>query len=173
MNPNALFMLSSLLSFNSLSLSYLSHFLVPKTFLFSSASHEFTSSSPPPPNSPYFFLSSVAPFLFPSLCFNPTYPLPSSPFLHHLLTYPSCLLYSSFLFPLYIFFHLAVLSLMFHCVYWGLYARDGVGNGSLKILGEFLPLHWSLAEWLTESGWKITHCRSRAVEWTMMFEETL
>uniref|UniRef100_A0A3Q2D2P0 Transmembrane protein 145 n=1 Tax=Cyprinodon variegatus TaxID=28743 RepID=A0A3Q2D2P0_CYPVA len=26
------------------------------------------------------------------------------------------------------------LSLMFHCVYWGLYARDGVGNGSLKIL---------------------------------------
>uniref|UniRef100_A0A3B4WDW0 Transmembrane protein 145 n=1 Tax=Seriola lalandi dorsalis TaxID=1841481 RepID=A0A3B4WDW0_SERLL len=26
------------------------------------------------------------------------------------------------------------LSLLFHCVYWGLYARDGVGNGSLKIL---------------------------------------
>ncbi|PWA20596.1 hypothetical protein CCH79_00011584 [Gambusia affinis] len=31
-----------------------------------------------------------------------------------------------------------VLSLMFHCVYWGLYARDGVGNGSLKILGKLL-----------------------------------
>lgn len=29
-----------------------------------------------------------------------------------------------------------VLSLLFHCVYWGLYARDGVGNNSLKILGE-------------------------------------
>lgn len=33
---------------------------------------------------------------------------------------------------------LAVLSLLFHCVYWGLYARDGVGSSSLKILGEFL-----------------------------------
>uniref|UniRef100_A0A8D3CJZ2 Transmembrane protein 145 n=1 Tax=Scophthalmus maximus TaxID=52904 RepID=A0A8D3CJZ2_SCOMX len=31
-----------------------------------------------------------------------------------------------------------VLSLLFHCVYWGLYARDGVGNGSLKILGKLL-----------------------------------
>uniref|UniRef100_A0A3Q4MVC6 Transmembrane protein 145 n=1 Tax=Neolamprologus brichardi TaxID=32507 RepID=A0A3Q4MVC6_NEOBR len=30
-----------------------------------------------------------------------------------------------------------VLSLLFHCVYWGLYAREGVGNGSLKILGDF------------------------------------
>uniref|UniRef100_A0A671M1P0 Transmembrane protein 145-like n=1 Tax=Sinocyclocheilus anshuiensis TaxID=1608454 RepID=A0A671M1P0_9TELE len=29
-----------------------------------------------------------------------------------------------------------VLSLLFFCIYWGLYARDGVGNGSLKILGE-------------------------------------
>lgn len=41
---------------------------------------------------------------------------------------------------------LSVLSLLFHCVYWGLYAREGVGNSSLKILGEFrsrlmLPLH--------------------------------
>lgn len=33
---------------------------------------------------------------------------------------------------------LAVLSLLFHCVYWGLYARDGVGSSSLKLLGEFL-----------------------------------
>eukprot|EP00064_Thunnus_orientalis_P011637 superscaffoldBa00001697_g11668 len=32
----------------------------------------------------------------------------------------------------------ALLSLLFHCVYWGLYARDGVGNGSLKILGKLL-----------------------------------
>uniref|UniRef100_A0A3Q3ECX5 Transmembrane protein 145 n=1 Tax=Labrus bergylta TaxID=56723 RepID=A0A3Q3ECX5_9LABR len=31
-----------------------------------------------------------------------------------------------------------VFSLLFHCVYWGLYARDGVGNGSLKILGKLL-----------------------------------
>ncbi|KAF7227071.1 transcript variant X1 [Nothobranchius furzeri] len=31
-----------------------------------------------------------------------------------------------------------VLSLLFHCVYWGLYARDGVGNFSLKILGKLL-----------------------------------
>uniref|UniRef100_A0A668A8A3 Transmembrane protein 145 n=1 Tax=Myripristis murdjan TaxID=586833 RepID=A0A668A8A3_9TELE len=31
-----------------------------------------------------------------------------------------------------------VLSLSFHCIYWGLYARDGVGNGSLKILGKLL-----------------------------------
>ncbi|GLD72112.1 transmembrane protein 145, partial [Lates japonicus] len=31
-----------------------------------------------------------------------------------------------------------VLSLLFHCVYWGLYAGDGVGNGSLKILGKLL-----------------------------------
>ncbi|KAM3873276.1 transmembrane protein 145 [Diretmus argenteus] len=32
-----------------------------------------------------------------------------------------------------------VLSLLFHCIYWGLYARDGVdGNGSLKILGKLL-----------------------------------
>lgn len=37
---------------------------------------------------------------------------------------------------------LAVLSLLFHCVYWGLYARDGVGNNSLKILGEFRSNHW-------------------------------
>uniref|UniRef100_A0A4W5MCS5 Transmembrane protein 145 n=1 Tax=Hucho hucho TaxID=62062 RepID=A0A4W5MCS5_9TELE len=29
-----------------------------------------------------------------------------------------------------------VVSLLFHCIYWGLYARDGVGNGSLKIMGE-------------------------------------
>uniref|UniRef100_A0A3Q0RUP0 Transmembrane protein 145 n=1 Tax=Amphilophus citrinellus TaxID=61819 RepID=A0A3Q0RUP0_AMPCI len=33
---------------------------------------------------------------------------------------------------------LKLLSLLFHCVYWGLYARDGVGNGSLKILGKLL-----------------------------------
>uniref|UniRef100_A0A672SF17 Transmembrane protein 145 n=1 Tax=Sinocyclocheilus grahami TaxID=75366 RepID=A0A672SF17_SINGR len=31
-----------------------------------------------------------------------------------------------------------VLSLLFFCIYWGLYARDGVGNGSLKILGKSL-----------------------------------
>ncbi|XP_066528431.1 transmembrane protein 145 isoform X2 [Hoplias malabaricus] len=31
-----------------------------------------------------------------------------------------------------------VLSLLFFCTYWGLYARDGVGNGSLKILGKLL-----------------------------------
>ncbi|KAK5861871.1 hypothetical protein PBY51_017313 [Eleginops maclovinus] len=31
-----------------------------------------------------------------------------------------------------------VLSLLFHCVYWGLYATDGVGNGSLKLLGKLL-----------------------------------
>uniref|UniRef100_A0AAV2MAK1 Intimal thickness related receptor IRP domain-containing protein n=1 Tax=Knipowitschia caucasica TaxID=637954 RepID=A0AAV2MAK1_KNICA len=31
-----------------------------------------------------------------------------------------------------------VLSLLFHCVYWGLYGRDGVGNGSLKLLGKLL-----------------------------------
>uniref|UniRef100_A0A6Q2YZ65 Intimal thickness related receptor IRP domain-containing protein n=1 Tax=Esox lucius TaxID=8010 RepID=A0A6Q2YZ65_ESOLU len=31
-----------------------------------------------------------------------------------------------------------VLSLLFHCIYWGLYARDGVGNGSLKIMGKLL-----------------------------------
>uniref|UniRef100_W5L7F1 Transmembrane protein 145 n=1 Tax=Astyanax mexicanus TaxID=7994 RepID=W5L7F1_ASTMX len=31
-----------------------------------------------------------------------------------------------------------VLSLLFFCIYWGLYARDGVGNGSLKILGKLL-----------------------------------
>ncbi|GAA6078346.1 transmembrane protein 145, partial [Tachysurus ichikawai] len=29
-----------------------------------------------------------------------------------------------------------VLSLLFLCIFWGLYARDGVGNGCLKILGE-------------------------------------
>ncbi|CAG6014887.1 unnamed protein product [Menidia menidia] len=34
--------------------------------------------------------------------------------------------------------YFALLSLLFHCVYWGLYARDGVGNGSLKILGKLL-----------------------------------
>lgn len=53
---------------------------------------------------------------------------------------PSGIFLFSFLYP----FHLAVLSLLFHCVYWGLYARDGVGNGSLKILGEFLSCidHW-------------------------------
>uniref|UniRef100_A0A8C5DKQ7 Intimal thickness related receptor IRP domain-containing protein n=1 Tax=Gouania willdenowi TaxID=441366 RepID=A0A8C5DKQ7_GOUWI len=33
---------------------------------------------------------------------------------------------------------LEVLSLLFHCVYWGLYATDGVGTGSLKLLGKFL-----------------------------------
>ncbi|XP_059423874.1 transmembrane protein 145-like [Carassius carassius] len=31
-----------------------------------------------------------------------------------------------------------VLSLLFFCIYWGVYARDGVGNGSLKILGKLL-----------------------------------
>ncbi|XP_016141725.1 transmembrane protein 145-like [Sinocyclocheilus grahami] len=31
-----------------------------------------------------------------------------------------------------------VLSLLFFCIYWGLYARDGFGNGSLKILGKLL-----------------------------------
>lgn len=31
---------------------------------------------------------------------------------------------------------LPVLSLLFFCIYWGQYATDGVGNGSLKILGE-------------------------------------
>ncbi|KAJ8289820.1 hypothetical protein GJAV_G00005710 [Gymnothorax javanicus] len=31
-----------------------------------------------------------------------------------------------------------VLSLLFFCIYWWLYARDGVGNGSLKILGKLL-----------------------------------
>uniref|UniRef100_A0A8K9WVB1 Transmembrane protein 145 n=1 Tax=Oncorhynchus mykiss TaxID=8022 RepID=A0A8K9WVB1_ONCMY len=31
-----------------------------------------------------------------------------------------------------------VVSLLFHCIYWGLYARDGVGNGSLKIMGKLL-----------------------------------
>ncbi|XP_067317902.1 transmembrane protein 145-like [Anolis sagrei] len=31
-----------------------------------------------------------------------------------------------------------VLSLMFFCIYWGQYASDGVGNGSLKILAKLL-----------------------------------
>ncbi|KAK3541524.1 hypothetical protein QTP86_028648 [Hemibagrus guttatus] len=31
-----------------------------------------------------------------------------------------------------------VFSLLFFCIYWGLYARDGVGNGCLKILGKLL-----------------------------------
>uniref|UniRef100_A0A4W5MA49 Transmembrane protein 145 n=1 Tax=Hucho hucho TaxID=62062 RepID=A0A4W5MA49_9TELE len=31
-----------------------------------------------------------------------------------------------------------VVSLLFHCIYWGLYARDGVGNGSLKIMAQSL-----------------------------------
>uniref|UniRef100_A0AAY4ALA5 Transmembrane protein 145 n=1 Tax=Denticeps clupeoides TaxID=299321 RepID=A0AAY4ALA5_9TELE len=31
-----------------------------------------------------------------------------------------------------------VLSLLFFCIYWGTYARDGVGNGSLKIMGKLL-----------------------------------
>lgn len=31
---------------------------------------------------------------------------------------------------------LPVLSLLFFCIYWGQYATDGIGNGSLKILGE-------------------------------------
>lgn len=67
-------------------------------------------------------------------------------------------------------FHLAVLSLLFHCVYWGLYARDGVGNGSLKILGEFFSCisHW-LTDWLKlPLHWKIPCCLSRMNQWTMM-----
>lgn len=148
---------------------HLSDFFVPKSFFFSPASPEFTSPSSPLLNLLHFFLPFVAPFLFPSLCFNPTSHLLSSPFLHRLLTYLPFLLYFPFSFPPSIFFYMAVLSLMFHCVYWGLYARDGVGNGSLKILGEFLPLDRSLAEWLTQSlRWKITHCLSRLDEWTMM-----
>ncbi|TRY84545.1 hypothetical protein DNTS_001300, partial [Danionella cerebrum] len=31
-----------------------------------------------------------------------------------------------------------VLSLLFFSIYWGLYARDGFGNGSLKVLGKLL-----------------------------------
>nr|XP_032644735.1 transmembrane protein 145-like [Chelonoidis abingdonii] len=31
-----------------------------------------------------------------------------------------------------------VLSLLFFCIYWGQYACDGVGNGSLKILAKLL-----------------------------------
>ncbi|XP_076135731.1 transmembrane protein 145 [Alosa pseudoharengus] len=31
-----------------------------------------------------------------------------------------------------------VLSLLFFCCYWGLYARDGVGNASLKMMGKLL-----------------------------------
>ncbi|XP_054854918.1 transmembrane protein 145 [Eublepharis macularius] len=31
-----------------------------------------------------------------------------------------------------------VLSLMFFCIYWGQYASDGIGNGSLKILAKLL-----------------------------------
>lgn len=31
---------------------------------------------------------------------------------------------------------LLVLSLLFFCIYWGQYATDGIGNGSVKILGE-------------------------------------
>ncbi|KAG7276216.1 hypothetical protein CRUP_004807 [Coryphaenoides rupestris] len=34
--------------------------------------------------------------------------------------------------------YFAFLSLLFHCIYWGLYARDGVGNGSLKLMGKLL-----------------------------------
>ncbi|XP_071029988.1 transmembrane protein 145-like isoform X2 [Oncorhynchus clarkii lewisi] len=34
--------------------------------------------------------------------------------------------------------YFAFVSLLFHCIYWGLYARDGVGNGSLKIMGKLL-----------------------------------
>ncbi|KAK1806209.1 hypothetical protein P4O66_000096 [Electrophorus voltai] len=34
--------------------------------------------------------------------------------------------------------YFAFLSLLFFCIYWGLYARDGLGNGSLKILGKLL-----------------------------------
>ena len=30
----------------------------------------------------------------------------------------------------------SVLSLLFFCIYWGQYATDGIGNESLKILGE-------------------------------------
>lgn len=44
--------------------------------------------------------------------------------------------------------HSAVFSLLFHCVYWGLYARDGVGNSSLKILGEFCSSR-RLTDWQT------------------------
>lgn len=51
----------------------------------------------------------------------------------HILILSFMLVSSPCFFPL-----LAVLSLLFHCVYWGLYARDGVGSSSLKILGEFL-----------------------------------
>uniref|UniRef100_A0A8C5CGX4 Transmembrane protein 145 n=1 Tax=Gadus morhua TaxID=8049 RepID=A0A8C5CGX4_GADMO len=31
-----------------------------------------------------------------------------------------------------------VLSLVFHCIYWDLYAHDGIGNGSLKLMGKLL-----------------------------------
>lgn len=31
---------------------------------------------------------------------------------------------------------LPVLSLLFFCIYWGQYATDGIGNSSVKILGE-------------------------------------
>lgn len=34
-----------------------------------------------------------------------------------------------------ILFFSSVLSLMFFCIYWGQYASDGIGSGSLKILG--------------------------------------
>lgn len=60
----------------------------------------------------------------------------SSPLIFFSSLLPPSSLIFPFLSSLHLF-HLAVLSLLFHCVYWGLYARDGVGNGSLKILGEF------------------------------------
>ncbi|KAA8591713.1 hypothetical protein FQN60_017087 [Etheostoma spectabile] len=77
-------------------------------------------------------------FLFP---FPPLpLPTPPSPAVTSFSTLPPSpfLLFSPFLSSLHLFFYLAVLSLLFHCVYWGLYARDGVGNGSLKILGKLL-----------------------------------
>lgn len=83
----------------------------------------------------------------------------------HLRILFSMLVSSPCFFPL-----LAVLSLLFHCVYWGLYARDGVGSSSLKILGEFLqqPLTDAASapeqnKWLGDDGDGCGCCRSSVI----------
>lgn len=86
------------------------------------------------PSSTSISLSHLSPpFLLPWLS---VFPCPDSQHKHRLFQIPSSMYGSLPASSL-----LAVLSLLFHCVYWGLYARDGVGNSSLKILGEFCSNH--------------------------------
>lgn len=110
----------------------------------------------PPPS---LLASSALYLLFTSVLY--IVPLPLMIFYSYTL---SLSLFSHLLFPLFPYFpifcslhlsHLAVLSLLFHCVYWGLYARDGVGNGSLKILGKFF---FCISHWLTDTV-SVLHCR--------------